>query len=95
MIKYKQRCFRCKKNYVLVSGRNKFPQCYECQKNELHKEVKDKKMKKFFDIPEEFYENNYFLRNIKIYYLRTGELSEKQIDAFKKTVDNLKKRKNE
>jgi len=95
MVKYKQLCFRCKKNYVLVSGRNRFPQCYECQKKEMGKKIKDKKMKKFFDIPEEFYKENYFLRNIKIYYLRTGELSEKQIAAFKKTVDNLKKEKNE
>ncbi len=93
MITYKQLCFRCKKNYVLVSGRNKFPQCYECQKKEMNKEIKDKKMKKFFDIPEEFYKENAFLRNIKVYYLRTGELSEKQIEAFKKTVNNLKKEK--
>ena len=59
----------------------------------MNKEIKDKKMKKFFDIPEEFYKENAFLRNIKVYYLRTGELSEKQIEAFKKTVNNLKKEK--
>jgi len=90
MVQYKQLCFRCKKNYVLVSGRNRFPICYECQKKELHKKIKDKKMKKFFDIPEEFYKENIFLRNIKIYYLRTKELSEKQIEAFKKTVKKMK-----
>ena len=90
MVQYKQRCFRCKKNYVLISGRNKFPLCYDCQKKELNKKIKDKKMEKFFDIPEEFYKENIFLRNVKIYYLRTGELSKKQVDAFKKTVKKMK-----
>ena len=54
-------------------------------------EIKDPKMKKMFDIPEEFYKENSFLRDIKIKYLKFGELTEKQIAAFKKTVENLKK----
>lgn len=90
MIKYKQRCFKCKKNFVLVSGKNRFPICYECQKSELNQEIKDKKMKKLFDIPEEFYKENSFLRNIKIYYLTFGKLTEKQIKSFKKTVKNIR-----
>jgi len=48
-------------------------------------------MKKMFDIPEEFYVSNSFLRDIKVKYLRFGNLSDKQIEAFKKTVANLLK----
>ena len=54
-------------------------------------EVKDPKMKKMFDIPEEFYKNNSFLRDIKIKCLQWGELTERQIAAFKKVVEDLKK----
>lgn len=75
----------------MVSGRQKFVQCYECQKGELQGEIKSAKMKKLFDIPEEFYKENMFLRNIKGYYLKFGKLSKKQIEAFKKTVENYKK----
>ncbi len=53
-------------------------------------EIKDPKMKKLFDIPDEYYQKNSFLRSIKINYLRYESLSEKQIEAFKKTVKNLK-----
>jgi len=93
MAKYKQRCFRCKKNYVLVSGRNNYPICYDCQKTELNQEIKNKKMKKLFNIPEEFYKENFFLRNIKLYYLRNNKLSEKQVQAFKKTTKEMEKPK--
>ena len=55
-------------------------------------EIKDPKMKKMFDIPEEFYKKNMFLRSIKINYLRFGKLSEKQIEAFKKTVKKMKEK---
>lgn len=47
-------------------------------------------MKKMFDIPEDFYKKNSFLRSIKINYLRYGKLTEKQIEAFKKAVDKMK-----
>lgn len=89
-IRFKQKCFRCKKNYVIVGRGQKFVLCYDCQKNELKGEIKDKKMKKLFDIPEEFYEKNSFLRDIKINYLKFGKLTEKQIEAFKKTVEKMK-----
>ncbi len=92
-VKYKQKCSRCKEKYVLASWRVKFPVCYECQKKELGGEITDPKMKKFFNIPGEFYEQNTFLRDIKINYLRYGKLSEAQINAFKKTVDKMKEEK--
>ena len=89
-VRYKQLCVRCKKNYVLVTYRQRFPLCYDCQKNELKGEIKNKKFKKMFDIPEELYKENLFLRSIKINYLRYGKLTEKQIAAFKKAVESMK-----
>ena len=90
MVRFKQLCMRCKKNMVVVTSKTRFTLCYDCQKDELHQEVKDAKMKKMFDIPEEFYKENAFLRSIKINYIRFGKLSDKQIEWFHKTVDGLK-----
>jgi len=53
-------------------------------------EIKDPEMKKFFDIPEEFYAVNSFLRDIKVNYLKYGKLSDRQISAFKDTVEKMK-----
>lgn len=89
--KYKQKCSRCKKNYVIVTWKNNYPLCYDCQKSEMQGEITDPKMKKLLDIPEEFYRENSFLRSIKINALRYGSLSEKQIEYFKKSVDKMKK----
>lgn len=85
-VTYKQRCMRCKTNYVLSTWKDKFPVCFECQKPELEKEVTDPQMKMLFDIPLAFYEKSNFLRDIKIKYLRFGSLTDRQIEAFKKTV---------
>ena len=90
--RYKQLCSRCKKNYVEVNWRQRVKACYECQKKEMGGEVTDPKMKKLFNVPEEFYKKNAFLRNIKIAYNRYGSLSEKQIEAFKRTVKELKEK---
>ena len=89
-VKYKQKCFRCKKNYVLATWRSRFVQCYDCEKDQLKGEIKSKKMKKLFDIPEDYYKENSFLRSIKINYLKFGSLSEKQIETFKKAVVKMK-----
>ncbi len=80
----------CKKNMVLITGRNQFPICYDCQKAELEGEIKDPKVKKLFDIPEEFYKQSGFLRSIKRNYLKYGTLTDKQIEFFKKTVKEMK-----
>jgi hypothetical protein len=89
MVQYKQKCKRCP-NFVLVTSRGQWPVCYDCQKKEMSGEIKDPKMKKLFAIPDEFYRGNSFLRSIKVYYLRFGKLSDKQLEAFKKTVKELK-----
>lgn len=91
--KYKQKCFRCKKNYVTVTWKNRFPLCYDCQKGEMVGEITNPKLKKLLDIPEEFYKDNSFLRSIKINCLRYGTLSEKQVEFFKKSVEKMKKEK--
>lgn len=93
--KYKQKCSRCKKNYVIVTWKNNYPLCYDCQKGEMVGEVTDPALKKLLKIPEEFYHENSFLRSIKINALKYGSLSEKQIEYFKKSVDKMKKEKEE
>ncbi len=56
---------------------------------QINQPVTDPKYKKLLDIPEQLYQQSSFLRNIKQSYLRFGSLTEKQIDAFKKTVKDL------
>jgi len=93
--RFKQKCAKCKQNWVLITWKQRFPICYECQKPEMQGEITDPAMKKMFKIPEEFYKENMFLRSIKVNYLRFGQLSEKQIEAFKKTVKKMKEQAKE
>jgi len=90
-IRYRQKCFKCRKNWVNVRGGQRYAICYDCQKEQLNQKIKDPEMKKLFDIPEEFYKVNSFLRDIKLKYIMFGKLTEKQIAAFKKTVEEMKK----
>ncbi len=76
----------------MSSKRDRYVICYECQKKTLNQEIEDPKFKKLFDIPEKFYKENNFLRNIKINYLNYKNLTEKQIEAFKKVVEDMKKK---
>jgi hypothetical protein len=71
-------------------SRRQFPICVECHMKKIDQPVKDPKYKKLFDIPREFYLENNFLRNIKESYLRFDKLSEKQIEAFKKVVKDMR-----
>lgn len=94
-IKYKQLCSKCKSQYVNVrTFKQQYLVCYDCQKDDLKGEVKDPEMKKLFDIPDDYYKENTFLGNIKINYLRFQNLSEKQIEAFKKAVNNITEERN-
>lgn len=92
-VSYKQKCRRCKQNWVVVGYRNRNPLCFECEKDALTGEITDPEMKKMFKIPEEFYKQNAFLRDIKINYLKYKRLTEKQIEAFKKAAEKLKEEK--
>lgn len=76
-----------------MSRGTKFPLCYDCQKDELNVTIKDPKMKKLFNIPEEFYMENPFLRSVKRNYIQFERLTDKQVEAFKKTVDEMNARK--
>jgi len=78
---------------VLITGRNQFPICYDCQKPELQGKIKDPKMQKLFKLPEAFYKESGFLRAIKASYLKFGGLTEKQIEYFKKTVKEIRANK--
>ena len=78
-----------------MTGRGQYPICYDCQKGQLSAEIKDPVMKAMFDIPEEFYMHNMFLRSIKINYIKYGGLSDKQIECFVKTVEDMKKKQAE
>ncbi|PIZ50748.1 hypothetical protein COY27_06050 [Candidatus Woesearchaeota archaeon CG_4_10_14_0_2_um_filter_33_13] len=91
--KFKQKCAMCKTNWVEMFSRKQFPICSKCQMKKLNKPIEDPKFKKMFDLPTELYEKSSFLRNIKEAYLRFGNLTEKQIEAFKKTVKDLKENK--
>ncbi len=57
---------------------------------QLDQPIDDPVFQKMFDIPAEFYAQSYFLRNIKEAYIRFGSLSEKQVEAFKRTVEEMK-----
>ncbi len=74
---------------VMYSGRQ-FPICVECHMKRIDKPVEDPKYKKLLDIPASLYKKSLFLRNIKEAFLRFDELTEKQIEAFKKTVKDLR-----
>jgi len=88
--KFKQRCALCKKNMVVMYSQRQFPVCVECHMKQINQPVDDLQYKELFDIPETLYKQSSFLRNIKQSYLRFGSLTEKQIAAFKKTVEDLK-----
>ena len=91
-ITYKHLCSKCKKQYVTITWKTKFPVCWDCQKDDLKGEIKDPKMKKLLGISEALYKKSAFLRSIKINYLRYGNLTEKQIETFKKVTEKVKER---
>lgn len=88
-VQFKQKCRKCNKNYVLAGRGQRFVVCYDCQKADLKGEITDPEMKKLFDIPDELYMTNSFLRDIKVKYLRYKNLTDKQIAAFKKVLEEV------
>jgi hypothetical protein len=90
MAKYKQLCMLCRKNMALVTSYKQRPICDACKKKDIDAEVTDPEFKKLFDIDPELYKKSDFLRRIKSYYLRFENLSERQVEAFKKVVEEVK-----
>lgn len=88
--KYKQLCAICRKDHVLMTTRGQFPICTACSMREISKPIEDEKFRKMFDIEQALYEKSSFLRSIKGNYLRFGGLSDKQIETFKKVVEELR-----
>lgn len=87
MPEYKERCFVCKKEMVLIKSRRQKAVCTKCQFRGIDdKPITDPVFKALFDIDPRLYEESYFLRDIKAKYLRFGNLSEKQIEVFQKVV---------
>lgn len=74
---------------MLTTTRNRFPVCYDCQKGQLAGKIRDPELSKLCDIPEDLYRMDPFLRDIKIKAINQNSLTEKQIEAFKKTVRRL------
>ncbi|MBT4605105.1 hypothetical protein HOC01_05685 [archaeon] len=89
-ISFKQKCSRCKKNFVIATRRSRWVECWDCEKAIVLKKVDDPKLGPMFDIPTEYYEQNSFLRSIKKNYHRFENLTDKQVEAFKKTVQEMK-----
>jgi hypothetical protein len=91
MAQYKQKCAQCKKQWVLMrTGRSRFAVCVDCEMKEVVQPVEEKEFVSLFDIPLDWYRENHFLRSVRYQYGRFGALSDKQIEAFKKTVKEMK-----
>jgi hypothetical protein len=67
-----------------------FPICAPCQLKEIDQPISDTRMRKFFAIPQEFYEQSQFLRSIKSQYIRFGSLTTPQRQTFLKVVKEMK-----
>ncbi len=75
---------------VIIRSFKQRPVCTECQMKSFSVEITDPKFKKLFNIDPKFYEVSGFLRDIRYQYSKYHNLTEKQIAAFKKVVDELK-----
>ena len=88
-LQFKEKCRVCKANWVLKT-RRQYPICVKCHMKQIFsEEVTDKKFK-FLNCDKSLYEKSRFLRNIRQSYLMYKELSESQIETFKKAVKDLK-----
>ena len=86
---FKQKCKICKTEWVILN-RREYPICVKCHLRQIFsEEVTDPKFE-FLNISKELYEKSRFLRNIRQAYLMYKNLTEKQAEAFKKTVKEIK-----
>jgi len=92
--KFKQKCKICKKEWVIIN-RREFPICIKCHMRQIFSEEITSKKYQFLNISKKLYEKSRFLRNIRQAYLMYNSLTKKQIQAFKKTIQELKKPKKE
>ena len=90
MAKYKQRCVICKQKWTLVSFYKQQPICSDCEQKLISDPIEDPEMRKMFDIDPKLYQQSQFLRSIRLNYARYGSLSKKQIEVFRKVVEEMK-----
>lgn len=64
------------------------PICIDCQMKQWDK-IKNERYKELFSISKKFYEESYFLRNVRDYYDKFGKITKKQEEAFKKTIKEM------
>ena len=89
-MQFKTKCSFCKKEWVL-SKRGEYPLCVDCHMRIIYgEEITDKKYE-FLEIDKKYYRKSRFLRNIRQAYIRYHELTDKQKEAFLKTVQDVKK----
>ncbi len=72
-----------------ITSFNQFPVCDSCQMKRIKGNIEDREYG-FLNISDQLYRESYFLRSVKGNYLRYGHLSEKQVDAFKKVVKEMR-----
>ena len=87
--KFKQRCAICKKNMVMMYSGKQFTICVDCHMKRISDKIENSKYS-FLNIPDELYRKSTFLRSIKENYLRFESLTQKQIEAFKTAVEDVK-----
>ena len=94
--KFKQKCKICRDEWVVIN-RREYPICVKCHLRQIFSEEVTEKKYQFLNIEKRLYTKSRFLRNIRQSYLMYKSLTKKQIDAFKKTVEELspKKKKKE
>ncbi len=87
MAEYKQQCMVCKKAKVLMRSRKQKPICVACRMGDAKDTpITDPAMQELFAIDERLYERNSFLADIKAKYMRFGNLSERQIEVFRRVA---------
>ena len=91
MVKFKQRCSKCKKNYTVSMRSQAFVMCAECHEPLINKPIEDEEMKLFFEKGEGFYEKDAYLRTVKMNYLKYGNITDYQRKQFLRVIDILSK----
>jgi hypothetical protein len=56
---------------------------------QINQPIEDETFRKLFDVDQKLYEQSSFLRSIKSNYLRFKNLSDKQIEMFKKVAEEM------
>ena len=86
---FKQKCKLCKIEWVIMNYKE-YPICVKCQMRQIFATEVTEQKYLFLNVDTKLYEQSRFLRNIRDAYQRYEGLTDKQITAFKKTVEDLR-----